>query len=378
MKISFFSNFLNHHQVPLCLEFIRLVGEDNFRFICTDPISDERLTLGYEDLNKAYPFVIRVYESQDAKMRINSLAIDSDIAIFTATSFELCKNRLNTGRITYLYIERQFKKGVAGLLHPRVFKRYFSYIRCKKKPLYILCAGAFVAEDLSLFGFPMSKCYKWGYFPTVKDIDINGVISNRDKTAVKLLWCARFISWKRPDMPIRLARDMKAEGICFSLDMYGNGILLEKMQALVNQYKLADVVKIHGSVSNDVVIEAMKTHDIFLFTSNRQEGWGAVANEAMANGCTLVASDDIGAVPYLIENGYNGEVFKSNRYSSFYESVKKLIENRELCSKYAVRSYNRVHELWSARNAAETLLYLNNELTKHSVPSIKNGPCSNA
>ena len=34
----------------------------------------------------------------------------------------------------------------------------------------------------------------------------------------------------------------------------------------------------------------MEKADIFLFTSDRREGWGAVANEAMNSACALVVS----------------------------------------------------------------------------------------
>jgi glycosyltransferase involved in cell wall biosynthesis len=41
---------------------------------------------------------------------------------------------------------------------------------------------------------------------------------------------------------------------------------------------------------------------VFIFTSDRNEGWGAVLNEAMGSGCAVVAADLIGSVPYLIEH----------------------------------------------------------------------------
>lgn len=65
MTIAFFSNFLNHHQLPLCLEFIRNIGKDNFRFVACERIEDERVQMGYEDMNVKYPFVLRAYESEE-------------------------------------------------------------------------------------------------------------------------------------------------------------------------------------------------------------------------------------------------------------------------------------------------------------------------
>lgn len=42
----------------------------------------------------------------------------------------------------------------------------------------------------------------------------------------------------------------------------------------------------------------MEKADIYLFTSDFNEGWGAVLNESMNSGCAVVASHAIGSVPF--------------------------------------------------------------------------------
>ena len=44
-------------------------------------------------------------------------------------------------------------------------------------------------------------------------------------------------------------------------------------------------------------------------TSNQEEGWGVVVNEAMNSGCVVIGSNLAGSVPYLIENGKNGLIY---------------------------------------------------------------------
>ena len=51
MKVTFYSNFLTHHQVPFCLEMQKLLGDD-FKFVSTMKIFKWRLDLGFEDLNQ--------------------------------------------------------------------------------------------------------------------------------------------------------------------------------------------------------------------------------------------------------------------------------------------------------------------------------------
>ena len=56
MQICFFSNFLNHHQLPFSLAMSKLTG-NCFTFVATEKTPQERIDMGYEDMNKKYPFV---------------------------------------------------------------------------------------------------------------------------------------------------------------------------------------------------------------------------------------------------------------------------------------------------------------------------------
>ena len=70
---------------------------------------------------------------------------------------------------------------------------------------------------------------------------------------------------------------------------------------------VTECVEFLGELTHDETIELMRDSEIFLATSNRMEGWGATVNEAMASGCCVVASDAMGSVPYLIEDGLNAK-----------------------------------------------------------------------
>lgn len=94
----------------------------------------------------------------------------------------------------------------------------------------------------------------------------------------------------------------------------------------------------------------MREHDIFTFTSNKREGWGAVLNEAMSCGCACVVSDLIGAAPYLIKAGINGYTFKTGDVCSFVSCVQKLIDCREKEKKFNIMLIRQcwiygIHEL---------------------------------
>ena len=146
---------------------------------------------------------------------------------------------------------------------------------------------------------------------------------------INILWCSRFINWKHPEMPIKLARILKENCYRFHIRMVGDGPKLNATKQLALAYGVNDVVDFPGNVPNDVLMGVMSAYDIFLFTSDNNEGWGAVANEAMTNGCTIVGSDKIGSIPYLVEDNYNGLVFKSSDVVSLYKTVKYLLDSPE-------------------------------------------------
>lgn len=51
------------------------------------------------------------------------------------------------------------------------------------------------------------------------------------------MWCSRFIEWKHPELPVKLAEKLKAENINAIINMYGNGILYyEKFATLLKDW----------------------------------------------------------------------------------------------------------------------------------------------
>ena len=192
------------------------------------------------------------------------------------------------------------------------------------------------------------------------------------------MWCSRFLSWKHPELPILMAQRLKKEGLQFFLDFYGSGEVEQKSRDMVSRLGIDDVVRFHGAIPNDQVLKEMRRHKIFLFTSDRFEGWGAVANEAMSQGCALVGSDAIGSVPYLVDNCRNGMIFKSEDVDSLTDCVRTLIENRSLLEDIRHNAVATMQTMWSPAVAARNLLKLIDDIKNGRPCSIKEGPCSKA
>ena len=131
-------------------------------------------------------------------------------------------------------------------------------------------------------------------------------------------------------------------------------------------------------MSNDSVKQAMLTYHIACFTSDRNEGWGAVLNEAMGCGCCPVSSIETGATPYLIKDGVNGFSFNLRKKNNLFEKVLWLIRHPVECERMSIEAYNTVHNVWSPENAAIQLYKLCDAMLKGKTLKITEGPCSMA
>lgn len=377
MTITFYSNFINHHQVPVADELYKILGS-KYSFVSTMPLPQSFKDNGYPDYSEK-PYLVNAYINKENQQKALELGLSSDIVIIGSASDIYIKERLKSNKLTFRYSERWFKTIGFHLLSPKLWFIWYKYhTKYRNKKLYMLCSSAYTVNDVSkIMAYP-DKCYKWGYFPEVKPLDIDKILENKRNDCFKLLWVSRWIDWKHPELPIKLAYILKRKGYNFHIKMAGVGPLQDKMRNLCKSLDVEDQITLLGSMSNNKIIDLMKESNAFLFTSDRNEGWGAVLNEAMSNGCTVVASHMIGSVPYLIQNNINGLIFESENLTSLTIQVEKLLNNSILCEYLAKEAYKTLSNIWSPRNAAKSLLELSESLLLGEQPIIKDGPCSKA
>ena len=376
MKLAF---YFNHHQVRVADELYELLGED-YVFIATLPRNKDSLKGGVDYSFR--PYCILAGESNDAHDKALELARTAGVCVFGACSQEYAVERAKQKDcgLSFEMGERWLKRGLFNVLSPTLRRWWMNYMRYyHRKPFYKLCSSAFVAKDDVKLGAYKGRHYKWGYFTGVDcgfDVEASSDVSTSNITP--LMWCSRFLSWKHPELPILMAQRLKKEGLQFFIDFYGSGEFEQKSRDMASRFGLDDVLRFHGAIPNDQVLKEMRRHKIFLFTSDRFEGWGAVANEAMSQGCALVGSDAIGSVPYLVDNCRNGMIFKSGDVDSLTDCVRTLIENRSLLEDIRHNAVATMQTMWSPAVAARNLLKLIDDIKNGRSCSIKEGPCSKA
>lgn len=379
MKVTFFSNFLNHHQLPFCVAMDKLTNH-NFTFVATAQIPKERLQMGYADINEKYPFALTTYGDREKKKKALQLGKESDLVIIGAAPECYIWERVRSGKLTFKYTERLHKKGLNLKTLPRaIIMGWYRHGQYQKYPVYLLCASAYTAADCAVFGNYIDRTYKWGYFPEVKEHDLEALFEKKNHDRVSLLWCGRLIDWKHPEVAVLLAKRLKDAGYHFGLNIIGNGAMQDTLFAMVENLRLQDCVHLLGAMSPENVRQHMESANIYLFTSDFQEGWGAVLNEAMNSGCAVVANHAIGSVPFLMQNGQNGMIYPNGDLDRLFACVEQLINDPDQRKKMGKQAYLTLRNMWNAEVAAERLLKLVEQIEKHgSCELFESGPCSRA
>lgn len=379
MKVTFVSNYINHHQIPLSNVLYEHLG-DNYTFIQTEPMEEERIRLGWnpEDVPS---YVRYAYEEREA---CEQLILDSDVVIWGGLEDEtMLQPRLQAGKPILRYSERLYKTGQWKAVSPRgLRKKYLDHTRYRKAPVYLLCAGAYVASDFHIVRAYPNKMLKWGYFPECKAHEIEKLWEEKEYTDEKkeILWAARFIDWKHPELVVELAEELAKVRRDFHITMLGGGELQSAIESLIQEKKLEAFITLAGTQTPSGVRELMEKAPVFLMTSDRQEGWGAVMNEAMNSGCAVIANRMVGAGPYLIEHGRNGYLYRKGTAQELADLVIPLLDSSELCREIGSQAYETIAGEWNARTAAERLLLLIQDMAEGKNPQIRwtSGPCSMA
>ena len=370
MKILFCSNYFSHHQRPLS-DALDELTEHNYFFLAHREMDTERKNLGWgQDLARPY---VGMPTDGDIQKKLEDL----DVLITGSFPEKLTTDYAKYAKLFFRYSERPLKTGNPALKYIPRFLRWHRRNPPWRKT-YMLCASAYTAGDYAKFGLFHDRCYKWGYFPeTIRYPSIDDLIDRKEKATI--LWCGRFISWKHPDDVIEVAKMLRDAGCCFKIKMIGTGEMERQLKQQASEAGLLDEnVRFLGAMSPEAVRRHMESAGICLFTSDRQEGWGAVLNEAMNSGCAVVASDAAGATPYLVNDGVNGSVYHSGDVQELYEKVRRLLENTTMQYSFGKAAYLTITELWNAEVAAKRFLQLSQALLNGTDASglFANGPCS--
>lgn len=377
MTFAFVSNYINHHQIPLCDALYERLGK-GFAFIQTMPMEAERVEMGWGVAENEIPYVMCLYEDEyECLKRI----MESDVVLFGWTGREdIVMPRLQSGKTTLRVSERLYREGQWKAVSPRgLVAKYREHIRYRKENVCMLCAGAYAASDFHLIGAYPDKLFKWGYFTKLRTYGDGAFAAMKPKEGpLQIVWAGRFIPLKHPEYAVRLGAALQKNGHAFRIHMLGGGEMEAALKQEIRREGLSESFVFYGYTGPEQVRDVMEKCHIHLFTSNHLEGWGAVVNEGMNSGCVEVVDARVGAAPFLIRHGENGLLYQSGSYDEMEALVFDLFENWEARRAMGRAAYETIRDMWNAEHAAAALLQFSDRLRQGKIVPEKEGPLSPA
>lgn len=371
VKVVMISNYINHHQMPFSEELYKKLGDD-YTFIQTEPMEEERAGMGWSVDEDSIPYLKLLYKEEDVCKKL----IDecNMLLVGWQEHEELIVPRMKAGKLTVRISERLYREGQWKAISPKgLIRKYKEHIEFRKSNnTFLLCNGAYVASDFSLIKAYPGRMYKFGYFPKFRPMDYAKKPGTEE---IQLIWAGRFIPLKHPEYIINLAADMIDMGYHFRIHMIGSGEMEEDLKAGVRKAELEDHVYFYGFLKPEEVRNLMDNCHIHMFTSNYLEGWGAVVNEGMNSGLAEVVCEQVGAAPFLIEHGRNGLLYDGT-YQDFRDKVLSLMDNPERIETLGRAAYETIETLWNPGHAAEELMRFYEGYVNGTIDPPKEGPMS--
>lgn len=377
MKVVFISNYINHHQIPFSDALYKNLGSD-YHFIQTEPMEEERIQMGWSVDTEKIPYLLLLEKEED---RCRKLLAEADMVLAGWSEREdLLTERLASGKLVVRISERIYREGQWKAVSPRgLMCKYKEHTKYRKAPVYLLCAGAYVASDFSIVGAYPGKKFRFGYFPEMRIYEKDTLLANKSNDGcIHIVWAGRMIPLKHPEFVTKLAGELKREGYRFHIHFAGGGELEDTLKKEVTEAGMDENFTFYGFRRPEEVRDIMEHCHIHLFTSNYLEGWGAVVNEAMNSGCAVVANAQVGAAPYLIEQGVNGLMYRKGNYEDFSRQVHTLFEHPDTIEKMGLAAYETIAGEWNAENAAAQCLHFYENWKNGKLELPGKGPFSKA
>lgn len=124
------------------------------------------------------------------------------------------------------------------------------------------------------------------------------------------------------------------------LVIVGDGEERARLETRASELKLEDV-RFAGFRNQSELPGFFAMAQVFVLPS-RHEPWGLIVNEAMASGCAVVVSDDVGAHTDLITNGLDGFVYPTGDVDALAAALRQVLASPEQARRMGETAKSRI------------------------------------
>ena len=130
------------------------------------------------------------------------------------------------------------------------------------------------------------------------------------------------------------------KNIPIKIKIFGDGPLFKKLKK--NNHN----VEFYGNCSIDRISEEIKNSKFLIFPSEWYEPMGMTILEAFRAG-TLVLASNIGSIPSIIKDGYNGILFNPGDAIDIQNKIKWILNNSKKCNEIVANAFNDFDQKYS-------------------------------
>lgn len=243
----------------------------------------------------------------------------------------------------------------------RFFNRILKQILISS-PTYYLCSSQNTANYLNYYGAKKDNMFYHPFTSLWKEDILSEPLKISDKKQLRdkydlrgekiVIAVGRFIPSKGFELLINVWKDINPN---FDLIIIGGGEEEEMYKELIKKLNLENV-EILGFMEKEKLFDYYKASDLFVLPT-KEDVWGLVINEALANGLPVVTTNRCVAGLELIENFENGFIVPVDDHKEITKKINYILNDEDLRYKMSVKSLINVKEYYIENMASIHLSY---------------------
>ncbi len=373
MRFLFVVNMTTPYFTDLGSCIKALVPKGQFAQAILAPLPSERRALRW-DADEYHAGIIPVWRSREDAAAFRDWWANADVVLCSEKLFGPMAERLRQRRCVFYATERWFKPPLGKLrfIHPVWAWKAMQFRRlAHSEYMHYLAIGRFAAADMHWLTSMPGRVWQWGYFVSPSC----AVASRPQREGLRVLWAGRMLRWKRvQDLILAFSRLSREQNSPW-LTLIGDGPEKRRLIQIASECLPKHNYEFSPPIRPSEIRAHMRDADVYVLPSDGYEGWGVVINEAMSEGCVVVAAAETGAGSTLIQHAFNGMVFQSRSRRRLAQILCDLACDGPLRVGLARAGKETVDSLWAPSTAASRLISVSDSiLSGRPVPVYAEGP----
>ena len=178
--------------------------------------------------------------------------------------------------------------------------------------------------------------------------------------ALRLVSVGRLVAFKGFDVLVDACAELRRNNREFTCEIIGDGPLRESLTRRVSQNGLSHVVFFSGEQSQDYVLRAIASADIFVLASLLdQEGASDVFPTVIAEAMTCgkpVVSTNVAGIPELVAENETGLLVRARDFRALATALARLMCDQPLRAQFGAAGQRRIEEHFTIEHTIAPLL----------------------